>query len=288
MNRLSSLAQPLSADTSQWTPDLYIINSATQPYITVSMSGAYHTFDQGDSTSVGHGYPAGTQQVQIPANAMPAGPGFGQDGDNQVIAWDPTTGVEYECWQWDPGSAYGGYSTGASATNCWRYHTLPTLSTSTYQYEGIMADGTAGRGGGTPYLAGLVRPWEIAQGHIDHALAWAYQSPTSGHVYPSYKSDGSGTATGDMPEGTRLQLDPTLTDSQLQTMGCTNQCLTIAHALQKYGAFLIDNSGSTKVYLESNVTANWNGANTRNWPAALTPNNSYSHFRVITTPQGPA
>lgn len=282
------MGQPLTADSSQWTPDLYLINSATQPSIPVTLTGAYHTYDAGDSTSAGHGYPAGTQQVQIPANAMPPGPGFGTDGDNQVIAWDPVAGIEYECWQWDPGSAYGGHSSGASATNCWRYHTnASTLSGTTYQYNGIMADGAAGRGGGTPYLAGLVRPWEIAQGHIDHALAWAYQSPTSGHVYPSYKSDGSGSATGDMPEGTHIQLDPTLTDSALQSMGCTNQCLIIAHALQTYGAYLIDNSGSTKIYLESNTTANW-ATSTRNWPATLTPNNTYNHFRVIDTPPGRA
>jgi hypothetical protein len=267
---------------------LYIIDSTTQPYVSVNLSGAFHVYDSGDLSSVGHGYPAGVQQVQIPANAMPAGPGFGQDGDNQVIAWDPNTGVEYECWQWDPGSAYGGHSSGASATNCWRYHTSPTtLSGTTFQYDGIMADGAAGRGGGTPYLAGLVRPWELAQGHIDHALAWAYQSPAGGHVYPSFKSDGSGGAAGDMPEGTHLQLDPSLTDAQLGAMGCSSQCLVIAHALQTYGAFLIDNSGSTKIYLESDVTASW-GASTRGWPSALTPSNSYSHFRIIDTPPGPA
>jgi hypothetical protein len=62
-----------------------------------------------------------------------------------------------------------------------------------------------------------------------------------------------------MPEGTRLQLDPTLTSSRLAEMGCRGPCLTIARALQRYGMYVIDNSGRPKVMLEYADTAGWRG-----------------------------
>ena len=51
-----------------------------------------------------------------------------------------------------------------------------------------------------PYLTGLIRPWEIAQGHIDHAIAFTYNYPTAAYVYPATKSDSRGSFP-DMPEG---------------------------------------------------------------------------------------
>ena len=85
----------------------------------------------------------------------------------QIVIWDPTTGTEYSFWQFAR-LADGTYT----ATNGYRYHT-------TAGYNGRFADGLAGRGAGTPYFAGLVRKWEIDQGRIDHALAFAYDSPSA-------------------------------------------------------------------------------------------------------------
>ena len=104
-----------------------------------------------------------------------------------------------------------------------------------------------------------MRPCELRRGRIDHALAFAYNFPSPAHVYPATKSDGSGDRAADMPEGTRMQLDPSLTAQRLREMGCRGPCLTIARALQRYGMYVIDNSGRPKVILEYVDTARWRG-----------------------------
>jgi len=135
-------------------------------------------------------------------------------------------------------------------------------------------------------MAGLVRPWEIAQGQINHALAFAYNSPSSAFVYPASKSDGGnfgGVLGTDLPEGSRLQLDPTLSDATIQSWGCNGACLTIAHALQKYGMYTVDHSGSTKIYLEDQSTAHWDASITRSLVSPI----PLSKFRVISGTSGP-
>jgi hypothetical protein len=78
-------------------------------------------------------------------------------------------------------------------------------------------------------------------------------------VWPATKSDGKGTLSNNMPEGARLQLDPSLTRDQLAAMGVTGPALTVAQALQRYGMYLIDASGREKVMFEYEGTAHWNG-----------------------------
>jgi hypothetical protein len=148
---------------------------------------------------------------------------------------------------------------------------------------GRFADGRAGRGSGNPYLAGLVRPWEVAQGHIDHALAFAYDSPSSAFVYPASKSDGGrfgGQLGVDMPEGSRLQLDPTMTDADFDRLGLSPAAKVIARALQRYGMYTVDHSGSSKVFLEARTTAQWGSEITRDMLSAI----PWSRFRVIAPP----
>ena len=66
-----------------------------------------------------------------------------------------------------------------------------------------------------PGLAGLVRPWELAQGHIDHALSFAYNTPGSApYVWPAMYGDG-GNASG-LPYGSRVQLDPSISDTTIK------------------------------------------------------------------------
>ena len=145
------------------------------------------------------------------------------------------------------------------------------------------------RGAGVPYLTGLVRPCEIARGRIDHALAFAYDHATAEYVFPATKSDGNAwdgvedeldSHPGDMPEGARLQLDPTLTPPELQALGRTGPCLVIAKALQRYGMYIIDNSGRPKVMLEYEGTAVWGDAVDAQTPRAI----PLSAFKLIEQP----
>ncbi len=132
------------------------------------------------------------------------------------------------------------------------------------------------RGAGVPYLTGLIRRCEIEQGRIEHAIAFAYDVPTSQFVYPATNSDGTG-AGPDMPEGAQLQLDPALTDAQIEGWGCKAACLVIAHALQQYGMIIIDKAGHPKIYAEYDGTAHWNGVIV----AKTVSNIPFSAFKVL-------
>jgi hypothetical protein len=218
----------------------------------------------------------GKWSVTIP---LPSNAGSANGSDGQAVIWNPATGDEWAFWQLMPDPASPGNFV---ATNGYHYNTL---------WNGVPPKGFGSRGPGMTYLAGLIRPCEIMQGHIDHAIAYAFRSPSSNWVYPASKSDGGkfGDAfpeiagvTKRLPEGARLQLDPTLTDDFLGPLKdihgnpCSTKdstgawkptpCLVIAHALQRYGMIVADHSGRSKIYAEysdcvttpcSGWTAHW-------------------------------
>ncbi len=96
--------------------------------------------------------------------------------------------------------------------------------------------------------------------------------------YPASKSDGS--SGGVFPEGYRLQLNPAFS-----LTGLTPAQQVIGLTLKKYGMYLIDNSGSSKFYMEYIGTAGWDAvAYQRNWPNVFTPGNSWSNFQVVKAP----
>ena len=253
---------PLTSDPDQYALPVYAFDART-PRRTVRFSGSFSSYDHGDDSRVSAGYGATVTDVPIPDGALESA---GSDG--QIVFWDPESGVEWSFWQFER-AGDGTYR----ATNGVRYRT-------TAGNFGRFADGKAGRGAGTPYLAGLVRPWEIAQGRIDHALAFAYDSPSSEIVYPASKSDGGGVAGTDAPEGTRLQLDPTLTEADFEAWGLAPEAKVIARALQRYGMYVIDNSGSSKIYLEDRLTARWHAGITRNLTAKI----PLTRFRAVAPP----
>jgi hypothetical protein len=229
---------PLTSDPDQYTPAVYAIDDGT-PLRKVRLAGYFSTYSGGDDSRKGHGYAPTIPRIPIPDGAM-APPG----ADGQIVLWNPTTGVEYSFWQFNRDSS-GNYE----ATNGYRYRT-------TAGYDGRFADGKSGRGAGLPYLAGLVRRCEIDRGRIDHALAFAYDSPSRAFVHPASKSDGRGSSK-DVPEGSRLQLDPNLDQQDFKRWRLPAAARTIARALQRYGMYVVDNSGSSKIFLESRQTAGW-------------------------------
>lgn len=258
--------KPLTSDPDQYAVPVYYFDAQT-PLRTVKMSGYYSTYDAGDNSRVAHGFAPTITKVPIPASALASN---GTDG--QIVIWNPTTGVEYSFWRFRRDAA-GNYQ----AQNGYRYHTSAG-------YYGRFADGKSGRGAGTPYFAGLVRGWEIARGRIDHALAFAYDSPSSALVYPASKSDGVGVLGIGLPEGSRMQLDPALTDADFTAWGLSPMAKILAKAMQTYGMYVIDNSGSSKIYLEDRITAKWDASINRH----LTEKIPLSRFRVVRAPAPPA
>jgi len=118
---------------------------------------------------------------------------------------------------------------------------------------------------GFPLIAGLIRPEEIAAGRIDHALVIAYpalrqrwfRSPAStGHPDNGIISEHTG-----IPCGGRVQLDPAV---DVDALDLPPAGRTIARALQEYGAYVGDFSGSINLYADGSESAR------RQWEGVLT------------------
>lgn len=247
---IAGIPGKLGSTIDQYTYPFYKADAST-PTTTFKLSGIYSNVSAPTILSI---QSAPTVSVTVPANAVSA-----TGTDANIIIWNESTGDEWGFWQ-----AHKNGSTW-TAVNGYHYNT---------QWNAVPPKGFGSRGSGLPYFAGLIRPCEISQGHIDHAIAFAYNGVSSPSVYPATKSDGGGSG---LPEGARLQLDPNLSDAQLHSYCPTNACLIIAKALQTYGMYVIDYSGSTKIYPEYDATAHWNGALTNSTVTGI----PLTQFKVI-------
>lgn len=178
-----------------------------------------------------------TVEVPIPSGAEPA-----RGKDSHIVLWNTSTGNEWGFWK-----AQQLPSGNWTAKNGYHYNT---------NWDAVPPEGFVSRGSGNPYLAGLIRPWELAKGKINHAIAFAVNYPSKFHVYPATKSDGSELPPA-LPEGARLQLDPTLTEEDFNNWGLNREGKIIARALQEYGMILTDGSGHPKISIEYEGTAHW-------------------------------
>jgi hypothetical protein len=265
--RAAGLRERLTSDPSQYTFPVYEVTSRT-PLRTVRFDGWYSRVSAGGRRLVNVRGGSGSDRVArvpVPAQAEAAA---GTDG--QVILVNRDTGEEWDMWRFRRGTG-GTYD----VTNVGRYVTrwsaVPPHDDNRRTW--------ALRGAKIPYLAGLVRPCEIARGRIDHALAFAYPGVSARWVYPATHSDGDGEG---LPMGTRLQLDPSVgTQTIKRRWGCTGSCFTIARALQRYGMYLIDGSGRSKLMMEYDATADWNGEITARTPSAIPAD----RFRIVPPPR---
>ena len=233
---------PLTSDPTQFTFPVYLVDDTT-PSRTVTFDGWFSNVTAPDTMRNIRGKPPQTVTLPIPPDAVPA-----SGSDSQIVLWNPETGDEWGFFR---------FTSGFTARNGYHYNTNwngvpPRDPTQSF-------DAFVNRGAGVPALAGLVRRCEIDQGHIPHALAFLYDFPRGEFVFPASKSDGSSAHPFDVPEGARLQLDPTISESEMRSWGCEGPCLTIARAMQEYGMYVVDNSGRAKISVEFEGTARWNG-----------------------------
>lgn len=183
-------------------------------------------------------YDCGTSVVfRIPAYAQPS-----TGSDHHLVVIDPFANEELDMWlaNQDPG------------TNIWsagsRYLTDPNgwgaMCTAGSPCHGAVAAGLAAFGG-------IVRPEEIVQGHIDHALFFADPYTRRGYVAcPATYTDGISDDPGAIPEGARIQLDPTF-DIDAQPWPRWERI--VAHALQTYGAYVGDTGGTLGFVAEASL-----------------------------------
>jgi hypothetical protein len=177
--------------------------------------------------------------------------------DSQVIVLDPATGREWNFWQVSkPNLTNKTLEVGSGSLIPGSYWTREV------GYE-------PPRGCGIPCLAMLLRPQEVAEGHVRHALSMPIKGVDDNlYVAPATKTDGPtaqyAVADG-IPEGTRFGLRATEADltawANTLPVGMRKAALVIARCLIEYGWIPTDNSGSNHIQGED-----WNSAG-RQWEA---------------------
>jgi len=220
VGHLSSARSGAIADLYEYGRSVYAAN-ATTPKVSVQATMAP---DWGRDPFAGIAVP-------MPTNAQPA-PG----SDGQLVVVDYSTGRSYELWQAHRVDA-------THWTTSWGQITpnvYTGVGTETLTGGSVVAAGTSG-------LAGLVRAFEIRQGSINHALSFSGDAVTPGVFrYPAAHTDGSNMigapASSTIAEGTRVQLDPSIDLSKIP--GITQGELVVGRALQKYGAYCVDQGGA--------------------------------------------
>lgn len=158
---------------------------------------------------------------QIPTNARA---NLGSDGVLTVINTSAGTVDEY----WQAQQSGSGWKTTWGAVN----------STSGSGWGG------SSTGSGASRIAGVVRVSEIQAGVIEHALVMQSDNVCKGNYRPpAIKTDGDSTRPDCIPEGARLQLDPSVNVAAIN--GITPGERTVARALQVYGAYVIDRANTS-------------------------------------------
>ncbi len=250
------------SDTTQYTYPVYFADASTPRYdVPCRMYKCTVVNPDGSVVRV-------TTMTNVP---IPTGAQVSSGTDAQMIVVDTTTGMEY-------GFYHGRWTSGGYETD------------GGYQYN-VNWNGTpvpfGSRGAGVTYYAGLIRPWEIRAGEINHAIAFAYDIPRGTRcVYPATQTDGTSGDTYALPEGARLQLNPALTDADFNAWGLSATGKVVARALQRYGMILIDTGGSLKIMAEN---LSINPLTTESWDSLgytknVIANIPYSQFRVLDLP----
>lgn len=160
------------------------------------------------------------------------------EGDFAMAVIDTSTRCEYDFWQ------------AKKTKGKWAASWANSISIDS---DSIFEKGLSCRGSGFALMNGLIWPDELKAGRIDHAIAFSYDlTRAGGPVSPATDSDGTSKGSDTMPEGARVQLDPTL---DLDSLGLTDYEKTIAKALQEYGMILVDDGGGMAFYVVHPLSA---------------------------------
>lgn len=209
-------------------------------------------------------YDCGTTiTFHIPVGATPE-----SGSDHHLVVINQDTWQELDMWlasfsngTWSAGSRYLTDATGWGAICALGQHC-----------GGAVAAGFAAFGG-------VVRPQEIQQGHIDHALVLTASLTRSGYIAcPATHTDGVSSDPASIPEGARIQLDPSF---NVDAQSWPQWEKVIAHALQTYGGYLLDTGGSVALFGESNLNGElgWSSIGVPTGPSLS--NLPWGQFRVL-------
>jgi hypothetical protein len=230
-----------------------------------------------------HCGPISGKHVPIPAGSSEA-QGPGANHDHKYIVIDTSTKLVYDIW--------GADVAGRDCTK-WGYQgygIIESLTTANDGAPGINGE-KAPTGAATSSLAGLLRAHDAthldADGTYGHALQGASMYSAKGRwVSPATASDGPDTSPDAIPQGSRLQLNPSFNCGAISVPGIRAYCRTA----QKYGIILMDTTSvhALTIYQEDvkdNTPASGNPFASGYWgtdadwpPLASVP---LSQFRVV-------
>jgi hypothetical protein len=151
--------------------------------------------------------------------AIPDGAEPNSGSDGVLVSVEEDSGIIFEFWQ---------------ATHDGDAWTTAFAAVNSLRGSGW---GGAATGSGASRLAGVIRIGEIEAGEIPHALALQSNNACPTFRPPALKSDGTSTRPDCIPEGARLQLDPSL---DLDALNLRPGELAVARAMQRYGGYLMD------------------------------------------------
>ena len=208
-------------------------------------------------------YDTGPVSFRIPKGARPTTGSDHHlvviDGDQELDMWAAVYDKNKDAWS--AGARFIGNLNG------WGAYAPPGKHAG-----GAVAAGYCGMGG-------VVRPEEMAQGHIDHALSVMVPAPRTGYVGPATATDGTNPNPLALPEGAHIQLDPTF-DVDAQPWPSWEK--TLAKALQNYGAYVSDTGGALAFYGQTDMNAG-----NQTWASVRVPKNGFlwqlpwSRMRVL-------
>jgi hypothetical protein len=180
-----------------------------------------------------HCGPISGKRVPIPVGSSEA-QGPGANHDHKYIVIDTSAKLVYDIWGAD-----------VAGRDCvkWGYQgygVIESLTTARDGAPGINAE-KAPTGAATSSLAGLLRAFDAthldADGTYGHALQGASMYSAKGRwVTPATASDGPDTSPDAIPQGSRLQLNPSFNCGAISVPGIRAYCRTA----QKYGIILMD------------------------------------------------
>ncbi|MDP1713489.1 MAG: hypothetical protein Q8L41_01980 [Anaerolineales bacterium] len=237
----------IGSDPSQYAPNIYFVDGTT-PLVPVKLSKNRFR-DAFNDMEIQYGEPASTIWMPVPPGAQPA-PGT----DGQLVVVNRDTGEE---WGINKGEIdlLGNWL----ADGAYRYH---------IRNSGVPPLGFGQRGAGIGNYSGIIRRCEVERGSIEHAVTLAYDYPCAPDVCrvngwpevipPFTKTDGRGLSNGDIPEGARIVIHPEISKEEIiKACSGVKGCIVWVVAMQKFGGFIVDNSGHPKTYPEGSATANW-------------------------------
>lgn len=228
------------ATSSQWPGFTLNLHEWTIPAYQADAMTPLRTVQLTDVTGWGMDQP-----MPIPLDAEPD-----PAGDHHLCVYDRTSGLAWDLWNARHDGDSWTAGVGAAIELDGSGVRPPKDGNQQWQWS------HGARACGFPLLAGLIRVEEIQAGRIDHALALAYPHIRS-HWYTPPASTAQGTTAEALPDrgmpcGMRVQLDP---DLDLDALDLSPAALTIARALQEYGAFVADYGGAISLYADGSLAA---------------------------------